>query len=158
MSFDFQSVRSVCRKASPLSDPFATKAVSSSGVRRTSRPRDKRSQNCLQPAFSQCLAHTLTQSRISTLMFSVVCTPLVQSSAPERKSTPLFSFACELFCKNTGGRGTTNYCYATRLAGGDRDTFPLRQREKPNGERNMRRCAGAFSRSPLQKQPEVRQP
>src|ERR1700691_5501396 len=25
--------------------------------------------------------------------------------APERKPTPLFSVACTLFCKNTGGRG-----------------------------------------------------
>src|ERR1700722_8267468 len=41
-----------------------------------------------------------------TSPFSATCAFLAPSLAPERKSTLLFSCACTLFCKNTGGGGT----------------------------------------------------
>ncbi len=57
-------------------------------------------------AFPFGILHTsLHSSRAhnSILSFSVPCTVLVLSSAPERNSTPVLSGSCTLFRKNTGG-------------------------------------------------------
>src|SRR5580704_19041443 len=56
---------------------------------------------------AQSVALLHVQPEISTPMFSRPCPFFVRSSAPERKSTPLFSCACALLCKNTGVGGDT---------------------------------------------------
>jgi len=58
--------------------------------------------------FARSFPHS-PQAHNSTPSFSASCAPLVPSSAPERKSTPLLSCACALFCKNTGGTPQNSY-------------------------------------------------
>jgi hypothetical protein len=57
-----------------------------------------------QPLYSQSVPHSSTTAQILTLTFPVTSTPFVRSFAKERKSTPLFSCACALFCANVGVR------------------------------------------------------
>ena len=49
-------------------------------------------------------------------LISASDTLFLRSFAPERKSTPVLSGACALFCINTGGGGGHfDYCYATTI-------------------------------------------
>jgi len=58
-----------------------------------------------EPTHIQSVTNPLLRAKSTTLAFPVTSELLAHSSAPERKSTPLFSIACALFCKNTGGGG-----------------------------------------------------
>jgi len=51
----------------------------------------------------QPVANSLFRAKSASLAFPVTSETFVRPSAPEQKSTPLFSIACALFYKNTGG-------------------------------------------------------
>jgi len=58
-----------------------------------------------EPPPIQSVASLFLRTKSITIVFSVTSELFARSLAPERKSTPLFSIACTLFCKNTGGGG-----------------------------------------------------
>src|SRR5580704_3554432 len=56
-----------------------------------------------EPPRIQSVTNPSLHIKSTTLAFPVTSELLARVSAPERKSTPLFSIACALFYKNTGG-------------------------------------------------------
>ena len=66
-----------------------------------------------QPPYFQRLPHSLKVARSRTQAFPIASALFVRSFAQERKSTPLVSSTCALFCGNVGV-GRTVICYVLR--------------------------------------------
>ena len=63
----------------------------------------------LHHPYFQSLPHSLLQEQNITTVFSVASALLLRSFARVQYSTSLFSNACALFWKSTGGGGTPNF-------------------------------------------------
>ena len=90
--------------------------------------------------FARSFPHS-PQAHNSTPSFSASCAPLVPSSAPERKSTPLLSCACALFRENIGGTQNSHR--------------PLSQSNLFNKRGNASAPAGTGKAKHSKKSPEV---
>ncbi len=83
-----------------------------------------------QPPHNHSLAHYSLSANNITALFPATSALLRRPRAPERKSTPVFSIACTLFCKNTGG--------IPRTAGTEPEPSPVAAPGGFSGSANLR--------------------
>jgi hypothetical protein len=69
-----------------------------------------RVRTLLSAPYFQSLPHSLKHGQNISPVFPAPSAFFPCSFASVQVSTPLFSSACALFCKNTGGRGTLHFC------------------------------------------------